>query len=384
MGQTRNNNLSPLPFYGSVEEQECRLPWAFGDVFPLRCGGNRIPPFFIVRPQRGEFVSEGTELTAKRSFEGFLKKGGEIITAQGSVARLTEYACPDNRVIWVENLPKPMEITGGGTINVAGFSASGECLSSLALVTTDATYTGRVTFPQGTDTIYIQTTTGEEDEAAVYATIVATTSVKEVVAISCEDGTETALDYVLEDIQIYNYGDTDVICSNTGGVTLANGTYYLRLSDGEQTWYSEMFTYGALPNLLLIWNDVTDQRLPDGVIPYSKGYRNAVYLNSAVGFPEYETEKEGDERDGYFFMEKGVSRKAYRFTFFAPEYLCDALRLVAVSDKVTIRDTSRGAAVVYDVDDIDMEVEWLEQGNYAQVTFTFHTDTVVKNLGKII
>ena len=103
-----------------------------------------------------------------------------------------------------------------------------------------------------------------------------------------------------------------------------------------------------------------------------------------MGRPEYEIEKEGDERDGYFFMEKGIPRKSYRMTFFAPEYLCDALRLVPVSDVVKIWDTSRGASVEYDVDDVDMEVEWLEQGNYASVTITFHTDTVVKNLGKII
>lgn len=145
-----------------------------------------------------------------------------------------------------------------------------------------------------------------------------------------------------------------------------------------------MFCYGALPTLTLVWYDTTDQRLAEGVIPYSQGYRNMVALNTSVGRPEYETEKEGDERDGYFFMEKGISRKAYKFTFYAPEYLCDALRIVAVSDVVRIRDTSRGAAVDYDVDDIDMEVEWLEQGNYAQVTFTFHTDTIVKNLGKIL
>ena len=83
-------------------------------------------------------------------------------------------------------------------------------------------------------------------------------------------------------------------------------------------------------------------------------------------------------------MEKGISRKVYRVRFFAPEYLCDVLRLVPVSDVVTMWDSSRGAEVEYDADDVDMEVEWQEQGNYAAVTLTFKTDTVIKALGKII
>lgn len=383
MAQTRNNNYSPLPFYSSVAEQECRLPWAFGDVYPLRCGGSRIPNFFIVRPQRGEFVSEGTELSETEYFDGYIKKDGTTI--DGKASGVTGYECPSNKVIWVENLPYPLSVEGVETINVAGYNASGACVYAKTFGTASTPYTGLITFPSEVTDIRLQTDlVGGTGDCAVYQTIAQPTSIKECVAISCEDGTETALDYVLEDIQIFNYGDTDTIMSYGGSVSLEKGTYYLRLSDGVQTWYSEMFCYGAMPTLLLMWQDATDQRLPEGVIPYSKGYRNVVLLNTSVGRPEYETEKEGDERDGYFFMEKGISRKTYKFTFYAPEYLCDALRLVAVSDNVVISDTSRGVAVRYDVDDIDMEVEWLEQGNYAQVTFTFHTDTIVKNLGKIL
>lgn len=383
MAQTRNNNLSPLPFYSSLAEQECRLPWAFGDVYPLRCGGERIPNFFIVRSQRGEFVSEGTELNETGYFDGYVQTDGTLFDGSGS--GVSEYEVPSNRYIWVENLPYPVSVAGTETTNVAFYDAAGSFVSSKVYGTVSERYTGLVPCPPKAAFVQIQKFVGDsEDVAVAYQTISQPTSIKECVAVSCEDGSETELDYVLENIQIFNYGDTDTIISYGGRVSLENGTYYLRLSDGVQTWYSEMFCYGAMPTLLLMWQDVTDQRLPEGVIPYSKGYRNVVLLNTSVGRPEYETEKEGDERDGYFFMEKGISRKSYKFTFYAPEYLCDALRLVPVSDKVVISDTSRGVAVRYDVDDIDMEVEWLEQGNYAQVTFTFHTDTVVKNLGKIL
>lgn len=46
----RNSNLSPLPFYETIEEQSFRKSYAYGIVFPLLAPKNRFLPFQIVSP----------------------------------------------------------------------------------------------------------------------------------------------------------------------------------------------------------------------------------------------------------------------------------------------------------------------------------------------
>jgi hypothetical protein len=388
MGQTRNNNLSPLPFYRSVAEQQCRLPWAFGDVFPLRCD-NRLLPFFFTR---GEYVSpaSGEEIGNGAYFDGYLDIDGNTYTPSGWTASgFTEYDLDGTTTeYWVENLPAPVTVEGTSTVNVVCNNAEGTVLRAFVPNVGNTLYSGVIEVPAGTVQLYLQSYIKDGENATLHKVVYVPTPI-DTVKVFAPDGEEVAdiSTAIIPHIHLDNVNKIDVIWYGGDAAVLGglpSGTYYLHIVSGFTENYSEMFTYGAVPNVRLEWNDISDLSLPDGKIPYSQGYVNRVWLNTAVGRPEYEIEKEGDERDGYFFMEKGISRKSYRMTFFAPEYLCDALRLVPVSDVVKIWDTSLGASVEYDVDDVDMEVEWLEQGNYASVTITFHTDTVVKNLGKII
>lgn len=387
MGQTRNNNLSPLPFYGSVAEQECRLPWAFGDVFPLRCD-NRLLPFFIVRPKTTTYGAGDEAIANSGSYDGLYYDDGTETAFDNGIAI---YDIPEHSgvlVLYLQNVPTPRVVDGKQTSSIVLKDASGNVLLQ-------SDEEGDFAYPIALDNaaeIYVQTDWNTEmgeittPTARLSVAKSVPTPVSEAYLHDCEGNTTDILSKFAGGIKVVNVGDNDVIFYDGTATPLdgiAAGTYWLQLTSGDD-WYSEMFTYGAVPAVRLEWNDISDLSLPDGKIPYSEGYVNRVWLNTSVGRPEYEIEKEGDERDGYFFMEKGISRKSYRITFFAPEYLCDALRLVPVSDVVKIWDTSRGALIAYDVDDVDMEVEWLEQGNYASVTITFHTDTVVKNLGKII
>lgn len=388
MAQTRNNNLSPLPFYGSVGEQECRLPWAYGDVFPLRCDG-RLLPFVAMRPA-STTPAAGEEILAGTYFSGYLDEAGSTHEPSGyGASGVSDYDTLDGRTeFWVENLPAPVAVEGVATVNVVCRDAAGDVRRAFTPNVGGEPYTGLLSVPEGTEAIYLQTYVERMESATLHEVAPEVTPVAAVKVLS-PDGTETEdISSVLAAVlHVENAGDVDIIWygGNTDLLTCPYGTYYLRMTDaGGDSLYSEMFTYGAVPSVRLEWNDVRDLSLPEGRMPYSDGYVNRVWLNTAVGRPEYETEKEGDERDGYFFMEKGTSRKSYRMTFYAPEYLCDALRLVPVSDIVKIWDTSRGVEIEYDADDADIEVEWLEQGNYASVTVTFRTDTVVKNLGKII
>ena len=48
-----NNNLSVLPFYTAIDEQNHRRSYAYGKVYPLFCHTNTILPFQIVRQESG-------------------------------------------------------------------------------------------------------------------------------------------------------------------------------------------------------------------------------------------------------------------------------------------------------------------------------------------
>ena len=43
----QNNNFSVLPFYTSLNEQAHRMPYAYGDIYPLYCAVGTLPTFQI-------------------------------------------------------------------------------------------------------------------------------------------------------------------------------------------------------------------------------------------------------------------------------------------------------------------------------------------------
>lgn len=53
----RNNNLSVLPFYTTIEEQLHRRTYAYGDVYPLYTQVSYVPPFQIVVPHGDYSIS---------------------------------------------------------------------------------------------------------------------------------------------------------------------------------------------------------------------------------------------------------------------------------------------------------------------------------------
>jgi len=158
------------------------------------------------------------------------------------------------------------------------------------------------------------------------------------------------------------------------------GRYYARLSDGVETWYSEVFTIiRNLDNFLKIeyW-DTASFELPNGQIDYTAPYKSIIYLDSQLGKPEYPFEEELEKRDGYSFIEKQISEKTYKFTFIAPEFICDAMRIIRMHDY--IRVTNKGE--IYDVDTFLITPKWLDQGDLASVEAEFQCGTVIKKIGK--
>lgn len=158
------------------------------------------------------------------------------------------------------------------------------------------------------------------------------------------------------------------------------GQYYIWLQlNGGPALYSDIFTvYNRVDDYLkLEYTNSYNFELKDGMVDFSDNFKFRCYLPTQVGKPEYDFEEEATERMGYTFIESQVSKKLYKFTFLAPEYLCDALRIVRLcNDK---RITSKGQ--VYDLTTFNMKPEWEEQGDLAAVECEFETDTVISNIG---
>lgn len=166
---------------------------------------------------------------------------------------------------------------------------------------------------------------------------------------------------------------------------IREGVYYLKITistdSTQRTYFSDVFfVRDDLSSLVRIdWNNEDNLEYNGGYIPYSSNFRNRLYLDTTIGMPEYKFTEEGEERNGRFFPIKQLSEKVYKMTFFAPEYLCDVMRLIRMSDYITIND---GLGRTYDVEQFEMEVNWSQGGHYAEVSCSFQTDSVVKKIGK--
>lgn len=265
----QNNNLSVLPWYQSLDEQNHRKTYSYGDVYPLFTPLNMLLPFQIVRPHRTNGLNY---------FRIYKIDGTQVADLTTQIAE-----------------------TG---LSIVPFAALGY-------------------------------------DVIVYTAIL------------------------------------PLIWSS------AEGQYYAQLSDGAQTWYSEVFTLVNMTNtnyLTIEWYDVENMVFDDGQIVYVDPlYKNRLYLCTQLGKPEYVLEEEGENRDGYFFPEKQVSEKTYRFVFLAPEYLCDVMRIISMSDFVTVTDNY---GRVYPCDTFLITPKWQTQGNLASVEAEFQTATVIKKIGR--
>lgn len=164
-------------------------------------------------------------------------------------------------------------------------------------------------------------------------------------------------------------------------ITTPEGIYYMQMTDGVQTWYSELFTIvrNVSDYLKISWSDTENMEYEGGQIVYSGiPFKNVVYLCSELGKPEYVFEEEGEKRDGYFFPEKQISEKTFKFTFLAPEYLIDALRIIRMSDNVIVEAKGQ----TYDCDTFLITPKWQTQGDIASVEAEFECATVIKKIGR--
>lgn len=150
--------------------------------------------------------------------------------------------------------------------------------------------------------------------------------------------------------------------------------------------YSEVFTWvNPTSNFLkLEWYDVNNLRTDSGVIVYKTTkniVRRTIYIATELGKPDYVFNEEGEDRDGYFFPTVQLAEKVYRFVFVAPEFLCDVMQLIRLSDVVNVYDPY---GVAYKCTSFLMTPKWLVQGNLASVECEFKTNTIVKKIPTLL
>lgn len=175
----------------------------------------------------------------------------------------------------------------------------------------------------------------------------------------------------------------DVIVFANGAVpfNLPIGQYYAELSDGVETWYSDVFTVvqDMSGYLKIEWYDHDNFVMDDATIVYANpSFHNVCYLCAEIAKPEYIFNEEVIERDGFTFPVKQVSEKRYRFSFLASEYMLDVLRFVRMADYIRITKDGQ----VYNVDNFLFEPEWQTTGDVAVVKAEFETNTVAKKIGR--
>ena len=173
--------------------------------------------------------------------------------------------------------------------------------------------------------------------------------------------------------------DYTVVKSNGFAVSLPEGRYYAKIDFANGvTYYSEVFTLvGNISDYVKIqyWND--DILVYNGgEINYEDEFKFEMYLCTTIGKPEYSFEEEVTKRLGYKFPELQVSNKLYKFTCIGPEYLCDAMRLIRLSDyiKIVSKDDSYNALT------FSYDAKWETQGDLASIEVEFETDTIIQKL----
>lgn len=165
------------------------------------------------------------------------------------------------------------------------------------------------------------------------------------------------------------------------------GKYYLEMyifSNSQQyIFYSDyLYITDDIHNYIkLQWKNAHDLYVAGRTIPFSHAFEPYCYVDSLIGKPEYSFEEESTSRLGYQFIESIISKKQYRFAFIAPEYLCDAVRIMKICNtKLVTRYDLPNYGKTYNVMDMDFSVEWQEQENLAGITITLSVDDVVANV----
>lgn len=382
-----NNNMSVLPFYDSIERQNARKWWVYDKVYPLFVPSGYMLPFQVMRPSRTELV-KGDLMVSTDGDTGYLTSDGSWYQDVVS-GYVNEYDVTGIDAVYLSNV----------AVSVHGGEHSQDSVSYVAYDSTDKVlfaqavrgraYSGFWTLPKGTTKIRVLTSNEEVEEydGEVYeASIILATIKSFKIYTRCNElVADVIVDMKVSGLTIKHIQSQDIDVIVYSGIfpisqVFVDGQYYAEMSDGTDTWYSEIFTISkaASSYLKIEWWDVEDFMMDAGTIVYTEPtYRNRLYIPTDIAKPEYEFEEESKERDGYMFPIKQISKKTFHFSFLASEYLLDVMRFIRLSDYVVITYKEQR----YSVDSFLLSPEWEDYGDIASVDAEFTTATVAKKIG---
>ncbi len=379
-----SNNLSVLPFYTSIEQQNARKWWLYGKVYPLFTPAGFLLPFQLMRESRIEEIR--TRLQVEETDGGYLANDGTWRQDVTSGLLVASYADIPTANLYLENIPAAYS---AGVMAVAYGETTSQVLGTFNPIQS-GTYTGVWQLPMGTKMVRVQVqNTSESASFGAVDTYFVHAKPLESLMFYTKDGVLigdysdriSEMGFAIKQFQDFGC-DVIVFAGQLPILTqLDNGQYYVVLGDGIQTWYSEVFTVvnDMSGYLKLEWWDVEDFVMDAGTIVYTQPmFKNVLYLCSDIAKPEYDFDEEIIERDGYTFPVKQVSEKRYRFSFLASEYLLDVLRFVRMADYARI---TKNGQTWYNLDTFLISPEWEDNGDVAVVDAEFTTGTVAKKNG---
>ena len=185
--------------------------------------------------------------------------------------------------------------------------------------------------------------------------------------------------------QIVNFGQMDLAS------TLDVGTYYMIVTDGTKTWYSEEITFRNFePDSLTASCMLTKfsywSTCDIGSIFYrtteagDAQYKNIMYLETGIGTPSYEYEEEGEEdAEKVFYADFQKLEKVYNIEGVFPEFMVDALALMPLHlNRIGTVEVQTYEGYTGTVSKMTIDPEW--QGNlgaFAKVSIDFATSFAV-------
>lgn len=382
-----NNNLSVLPFYDSIERQNARKWWMYGKVYPLFIPTSYMLPFQMMRPSRTE-LAKGVPMVPTDGDTGYLTSDGSW-HQDVSFGFINEYDVVGIDTVYLSDIPMRVHEgeDAGDSVCYVAYDSSDKVLFYRS-VNID-TYSGFWTLPKGTTKIRVLTSNSEFEQydGQVYKANSVPTTIKSFkIYTRCDELVgDFIADMTVSGLTIKHMQSQDIDVIVYPGLfpispVFVNGQYYAEMSDGTDTWYSEIFTISkaASSYLKIEWWDIEDFVMDAGTIVYTEPtYRNRLYIPTDIAKPEYEFEEESEDRDGYTFPIKQISKKTFHFSFLASEYLLDVMRFIRLSDYVVI--TYKGQR--YSVDSFLLSPEWEDYGDIASVDAEFTTATVAKKIG---
>lgn len=165
--------------------------------------------------------------------------------------------------------------------------------------------------------------------------------------------------------------------------TLTSGTYYLHVDCDGTDYYSEVFCATSLTGKMIVtYSDTNDLASIDYTNGAKAQFENKLIVDTVLQRPDYLIVEEGTEDgEGNFLPTFQRMAKKYRFIFYAPEYVIDAVSLIGFHDTITIvTQYNESATESMDVREGSFHVtpEWNDMKGFAKVTCEFEVTAIIK------